>query len=181
MRKIIFSINITLDGFADHEAVIADDELHDFYADLLNDIDLVIFGRKTYQLLESFWPTAAWNPNSTKGMINFADKINSVPKMVFTKTLTQVNWTNTIINRAGLVDEVLKLKNQPGKNISIGGLSIASVLAEAGLTDEYYFVTQPIILGEGKRIFSSLNERINLKLLETRVFQSGVVVLHYSI
>ncbi len=180
MRKIIFSVNKTLDGFADHEAVIADDELHDFYADLLIEIDLVIFGRKTYQLLESFWPTAAQDPNCTKGMINFANKINSVSKMVFSKTLNDVNWHNTTINRGTLEEEVLKLKNQPGKNISIGGLSVASVLAEAGLIDEYYLVTQPIILGKGKKLFPSLADRIDLELVETKIFKSGVVVLHYS-
>ncbi len=179
MRKIILSVNKTIDGFADHEAVIADNELHDFYAELLNDVDLVLLGRKTYQLLESFWPTAPQDPISTKSMINFANKINSVSKIVFSKTLNEAAWNNTSINTGNVEEEVMKLKNRPGKNISIGGLSFASSLTRLGLIDEYWFVTQPIILGKGKPLFGNLIDRIDLKLIETKTFNSGVVALHY--
>lgn len=86
MKKLIFAINVTIDGFADHTAVIADDELHDFYTNLLNDADTLLFGRKTYQLMESYWPQAQNDPQATKSMIEIANKINSLPKIVFSKT-----------------------------------------------------------------------------------------------
>jgi dihydrofolate reductase len=179
MRKIIFAINITVDGFADHTAVIADDELHDFYSELLDSIDIVLFGRKTYQLMESFWPVADKDPGSTRSMIEYAHKINAKPKIVFSKTLDKVTWNNTRLVKENMIDEVLKLKNKPGKNLSAGSLSIASALAKQGLIDEYWFLIQPIILGKGKHLLSGLKDRIDLVQVDTRTFKSGVVVLHY--
>ncbi len=179
-RKIIFAINVTIDGFADHTAVIADDELHDFYTDLLNTVDIVLFGRKTYQLLESFWPIAYEDPGSTKSMLKFADKINSMPKIVFSNTLNEVHWNNTSLVKGNMVEEILKLKNQPGNNLSIGGLSIASHLTKLGLIDEYFFLVQPIILGTGTPLFGNLSDRVDLKLIDTKIFYSGVVAKHYQ-
>jgi len=180
MRKIIFAINITIDGFANHTAVIADDALHDFYTDLLSTIDTVLFGRKTYQLLESYWPNAPDDPQATKSMIEFAHKINSIPKIVFSKTLDKATWNNTRLVKENMVEEILKLKNQPGNNLSIGGLSIASHLTKLGLIDEYFFLVQPIILGTGTPLFGNLNDRIDLKLIDTKIFCSGVVAKHYQ-
>lgn len=114
MKKLIFAINITIDGFADHTAVIADDEPHDFYTNLLNDADTLLFGRKTYQLMESYWPQAQNDPQATKSMIEFANKINSLPKIVFSKTLHTAEWSNTKIVEENIVEEVQKLKNQYG-------------------------------------------------------------------
>ena len=179
MRKIIFAINITINGFADHTAVIADDELHDFYSELLDSIDIVLFGRKTYQLMESFWPVADSDPGSTRSMIAFAYKINAKPKIVFSKTLEKVSWNNTRLVRENMIDEVIKLKNEPGKNLSAGSLSIASVLFKQGLIDEYWFLVQPIILGKGKHLLTGLKDRIDLAHAGTKAFKSGVVVLHY--
>jgi len=181
LRKIIWAINVTLDGFADHTAVIADDELHYFFADLLKTVDIELFGRKTYDLLESFWPTAAEDPLITKGMIEFADKINSMPKIVFSKTLEKAEWNNTRLVKEDAIGEVLKLKRQEGKNLSIGGISLANNLIKQGLIDEYWLVVQPIILGSGKRLFENLNKIINLKLVDKQIFNSGVVALHYEI
>ncbi len=180
MRKVIFSINATIDGFADHTAVIADDELHEFYADLLDTVDVVLFGRKTYELMVNFWPHARDDPRSTKSMIKFADKYNRISKVVFSKTLSEVNWNNTILNKGNMIDEVLKMKIQSGKNISAGSLSIASALAEKHMIDEYWFLVQPIVLGKGKQLFESLNTRLDLKLIDTKNLNSGVVVLHYQ-
>jgi dihydrofolate reductase len=179
MRKVIFAINNTIDGFADHITVIADDELHDFYTDLLDDVDVILFGRKTYQLMESFWPIAYDDSRSTESMIRFADKINPMQKIVFSKTLSVVKWNKTKLIKGDISKVVEDLKKQNGKNISVGGLSIASYLTNLGLIDEYWFLVQPIILGNRKRLFPGLNERLNLKLVETRKFNSGVVVLHY--
>jgi dihydrofolate reductase len=179
MRKIIFAINITIDGFADHTAVIADDELHDFYSELLDSIDIILFGRKTYQLMESFWPAADNDPRSTRSMIEYAQKINAKPKIVFSKTLEKVTWQNTRLVKENMIDEVIKLKNEPGKNLSAGSLSIASALAVKGLIDEYWFLVQPIILGKGKHLLAGLKERIDLVHAGSKTFKSGVVVLHY--
>jgi dihydrofolate reductase len=179
MRNVIFAINITVDGFADHTAVIADDELHEFYTDLLDTADVVVLGRKTYELMACFWPHAREDPGSTESMIRFADKFNSVSKVVFSKTLNKVNWNNTTLNKGNMIDEVMKLKEQNGKSISAGSLSIASALAEKQLIDEYWFLVQPIVLGKGKPLFESLNKKFNLKLIDTKNLNSGVVVLHY--
>ena len=179
MRNVIFAINVTVDGFADHTAVIADDELHEFYADFLDTVDIVLLGRKTYELMASFWPHAGEDPRSTKSIMKFADKYNSIRKMVFSKTLNEVNWNNAVLNKGNMVDEVLKMKKQNGKNISAGSLSIASALSEIQLIDEYWFLVHPIVLGKGKQLFESLNERLSLKLIDTKKLDSGVVVLHY--
>jgi dihydrofolate reductase len=179
MRKIIFSINITIDGYADHTAGIADDELHEFFADFLDSVDVVLFGRKTYELMAGFWPNAKEDPRITKSIIKFADKFNSISKVVFSKTLNDVDWNNTTLNKGNLIDEVLKLKKQNGKNISAGSLSIASALIKKQLIDEYWFLIHPVILGKGKQLFEDLNQRSNLKLVDTKTLSSGVVILHY--
>jgi dihydrofolate reductase len=179
MRKIIFVINVTIDGFADHTAVIADDELHDFYTNLLKTVDIMLYGRKTYELMESFWPEAHLDPKSTKSMVNFANEINAMQKIVFSTTLTEVTWNNTRLVKENMLQEIRKLKKQEGKFIAIGGLSIASVLAEEGLIDEFWFLIQPIILGMGKPLFTGLKNRINLVHAETKLLKSGVVAVHY--
>ncbi len=180
MRKIIFSINITIDGFADHTAVIADNELHDFFTDLLDGADMVLLGRKTYEMMASYWPFADQDPKSTKSELKFAEKYNNVSKLVFSKTLKDVKWNNTTLAKSNLIDEVIKLKNQNGKYIFTGSLSIASALAEKKLIDEYLLLIHPIVLGKGKRLFEDLQSRIDLKLIETKTFSSGVVVIHYQ-
>lgn len=180
MRKLIFAINTTIDGFADHQVMIADAELHDFHTGVLATVDAILFGRKTYQLMEEFWPVADQDPRSTDSMIRFADKINSVPKIVFSRTLDKATWEHTTLIKENAVEEVLKLKQQPGKNISVGGLNFASQLNNAGLIDEYWFLVQPIILGRGRKVFEDFVERADIKLMDTRTFGSGVVVLHYK-
>ena len=180
MRKIIFAINITIDGFADHTAVTADDELHDFYTDLLDTVDVVLLGRKTYELMAGFWPNAREDPRSTESIIKFANKYNSISKVVFSKTLNDVGWNNTALNKGNMVDEVLKIQKQSGKSISAGSLSIASTLIEEELIDEFWFLVHPIFLGKGKPLFENLNRRSNLKLVDTKTLKSGVAVLHYK-
>ena len=181
MRRLILSINVSLDGFADHTvAVAADDELHDFFSTLLDTTDIELLGRVTYQLMESYWPRAHEDPNATKGMLDFADKYNAIPKIVFSRTLQRADWNNTRLVKEGMVDEVLKLKKQPGRNISLGGISISQELMKLGLVDEYWLVVQPVLVGKGKRLFDGLKEKVDLELVDTKTFKSGVVVLHYS-
>ena len=180
MRKIIFGINITIDGYADHTAGIADDELHKFFADFLGDVGIVLMGRKTYEMMASYWPHAREDPESTKSEIEFADRYNSIEKIVFSETLNKVDWSNTTLNKGNLINEVQKMKEQDGKSIAAGSLSIASTLAEKQLIDEYWILVHPVVAGKGKKLFEKFEEGFNLKLIDTKIFKSGVVVLHYG-
>lgn len=180
MRKIVLAINVSLDGFADHTvAVAADGELHEFFRNLLDETDIAIFGRVTYQLMADYWPHAHEDPKATRGELEFADKFNAIPKIVFSRTLEQADWNNTKLIRDNMVDEVIRLKQEPGRNISIGGISVAQEFMRRGLIDEYWLVVQPVVCGKGRRLFDGLNGEIKLRLVDTKTFKSGVVVLHY--
>jgi dihydrofolate reductase len=180
MRNVIFAINITSDGCCDHTKMIADEEIHEYFSHLMRDVDLLVFGRKTYQLMVPFWPDVAKNHSETKAMNEFADTFDSINKVVFSQSLDSSEG-NTRIVRTKLQDEILKLKQEQGKNILIGGVSIPSQLIALGLVDEYYFVVQPIVVGEGTRLLEgiSLQERLQLKLVESKIFKSGCVALRY--
>ena len=180
MRKLITSINMTLDGFCDHEAGIVDEELHEKVNELFNEVDTVIFGRVTYQLMEEGWPSVVMNPTGIKSVDEFAVLIDQVQKVVFSHTLKQVSWNNTRLAEGELIEEVKKLKQMPGKNMLAGGPSIIDTLMVAGLIDEYYLWVHPIVLGKGLPLFKNIPERINLKLINTITLGSGVVILHYQ-
>ena len=181
MRKVVFGVNITVDGCCDHTQVIADDELHEYYTDLLRDVDLVVFGRKTYQLFESYWPAVAKNQSETGAVNEFARTLDSVEKAVLSTTLKRVEWRNTRILRGNLRDEIVKLGHQEGKDISIGGLSIASQLAQYDLIDEYHFVVQPMVAGKGPRFLQScqIKKSLLMDLVGCKTFSSGAVAIHY--
>ena len=181
MRNVIFSINITLDGCCDHTKQIADDETHEYFTQLLREVDLLVFGRKTYQLMVPFWPEVAKNQSMTKAENEFALAFDSINKIVFSRSLDSPEDKNTRIVRTNLRDEIVKLKQEQGKNISIGGVSIPSQLIELGLVDEYRFVVTPIVAGEGRRLLEgvSLPEKFQLKLVESKIFKSGCVALRY--
>ena len=180
MRNVIFAINITLDGCCDHTKMIADEETHEYFTHLMRDVDLLAFGRKTYQLMVPFWPDVAKNHSQTKAMNKFADAFDSISKIVFSQSLGSVEG-NTRIVRAKPQDEIVKLKQQAGKYILIGGVSIPAQLMELGLVDEYRFVVQPIIAGDGRRLLEGVSpqERLQLKLVESKIFKSGCVALRY--
>lgn len=180
MRKLVFAINITIDGFADHTAGIADDELHEYFTNFLDTIDITLMGRKTYQLMESYWPKAHEDPNATKSTNDFADKFNAMNKIVFSNTLSDVKWKNSSLASKSLLNVVSDLKNQNGKNISAGSLSIASQLFNANLIDEFWFLIHPVVLGKGKKLFDSLDIKSQLQLIDIKKLNSGVVVLHYE-
>ena len=181
MRNVIFAINITLDGCCDHTKQVADDETHEYFTDLLREVDLLVFGRKTYQLMVPFWPDIAKSHSMTKASNEFADTFDSINKIVFSQSLDSAEGQNTRIVRTKLQDEILKLKQEQGKNILTGGVSIPSQLIELGLVDEYHFVVQPIVVGEGRRLLEgiSLQEGLQLKLVESKIFKSGCVALRY--
>jgi dihydrofolate reductase len=179
MRNVIYAINITLDGCCDHTKTIADEELLEYYAHLLRDVDLLVFGRKTYQLMVPYWPDIAKNHSEIKAENEFADTFDAKNKIVFSQSLESAEG-NTRIVRTKLEDEILKLKQEQGKNILIGGVSIPSQLIGLGLVDEYRFVVQPIIAGEGRRLLEGVSlQALRLKLVESKIFESGCVALRY--
>jgi len=183
MRNVIFAINLTLDGCCDHTKLSADDEIHEYYAQLLGDVDLLVFGRKTYQLMVPFWPDVAKNHSGqTKATNDFAQAFDAVNNIiVFSRSLERAEGKNTRIVRSNLKEEILRLKQEQGKNILTGGVSIPTQLIELGLVDEYRFVVQPIVVGEGRRLLedTSLPDRLQLQLVESKIFESGCVALRY--
>ncbi len=181
MRNVIFGINVTMDGCCDHTKLTGNEEIHEYYTHLLRDVDLLVFGRKTYQLMVPYWPDIARNPTQSKATNEFARTFDSINKVVFSRTFDSAEGKNTRIVRTNLQEEILKLKQEQGKNILTGGVALPSQLIELGLVDEYRLVVQPIVAGEGRRLFEgvSLQESLQLKLVESKIFKSGCVALRY--
>src|SRR5437879_8054667 len=182
MSKLIFVINTTLYGCVDHtKMMFLDEEVLEHHAHLLRDVDLLVYGRKTYQLMVPYWPDIAKSQSETKGDIEFAQTFVSKKKIVFSRSLASAEDRNTRIVRGNLHDEILKLKQEQGKNILVGGVDIPSQLIQLGLVDEYRFVVGPILAGEGRRLLEgvSLPEKLQLKLVESKIFKSGRVALRY--
>jgi len=179
MRKLVFSINVSLDGFADHTVAIADDELHEFFTAQLNTIDTALFGRVTYQMMANYWPLAPKDPKSSKSIIEFANKFNAMPKIVFSRTLQNVSWNNTRLIKEDMVREVERLKQENGGSLDIGGISTIQTFMKLKLVDECWLLVHPVIAGKGRRLFDGVNDRRDLKLVDTKKFRSGVIVLHY--
>jgi dihydrofolate reductase len=181
MRNLIYTINLTADGCCDHTKIGSSGETLEYVLNLFQDVDLQIFGRKTYELMVPYWPDVAKDPAEDEESIAFAKAFVALNRIVFSRTLKNVEEKNTNIVRANLKDEVLKLKQQPGKKILVGGVSVPEQLIELGLVDEFRFVVHPMIVGKGRRLADGVNlaERLNLKLVDTKVFKSGAVALHY--
>ena len=180
MRNVIYAINITLDGCCDHTKTIADEKLLEHYSRLLREVDLLVYGRKTYQLMVPYWPDVAKDQSTTKAEKEFARTFDSINKIVFSQSLDSAEG-NTRIVRTKLQDEIFKLKREQGKDILVGGVNIPSQLIELGLVDEYRFVVQPIVAGEGRRLLGGVNlpEKLQLKLVESKPFESGCIALRY--
>lgn len=181
MRNVIYAINITLDGCCDHTKQYVDEELLAYWTDLTREADLQIFGRKTWQLMVPYWPDVLKDPSASKADTEFARAFDSTGKIVFSRSLDRAEDKNTRIVRGNLRDEVLKLKQQPGKNILAGGVDIPSQLVELGLVDEFRFVIGPVVAGEGRRLFDGVNlpKKLQLKLAESKILKSGCVALRY--
>lgn len=180
MRRVIMWNMVTLDGFFEgkesweidwHEYVWGE-ELERFSIEQSQSIGMLLFGRVTYQGMAAYWTSAAGE---------IADFMNTIPKVVFSRTLERAEWSNTRLVKANAEDEVAKLKEQPGKDLYIfGSANLSSALARHGLIDEYRLALNPLILGGGNPLFKPNPNRIRLTLLETRPLKSGVVILHYK-
>jgi len=183
MRNLIYAINITIDGCCDHTKVDGGEEVLDYFARLIRDVDVLVYGRTTYQLMVPFWPDVARNHSGqTRAMNDFAQAFDSVKQIVvFSQSLDKAERKSTRIIRSNLRDEIMKLKREEGKAILAGGVALPSQLMELGLVDEYQFVVHPVLAGEGRRLLegADLQERLKLRLAESKSFESGCVALRY--
>jgi dihydrofolate reductase len=183
MRKVIYSTMVSLDGFVDGpnrnlDWPIIDEELHSFINDQQRAIDTYLFGRRMYEVMV-YWDTAEKDPSNPEYVLEFARIWKTIRKIVFSKTLEHVQG-NATLSRGNIAEEVIKLKAQPGKDMSVGGATIASALGRLGLIDEYQLFIHPVVLGSGTPMFQASDHKIELQSIETRTFGSGVVLLRYQ-
>jgi len=178
MRKLIYAINTTIDGCCDHTKFLPDEATFAYATQLVRDAGTFLYGRKTYELMVPYWPDAA-KEDPTDEFAHAFDAVNKF--VVFSQSLNRPEGKKTSVFNTGLKDEVLKLKQEEGKNILTGGVNLPSQLAALDLIDEYHIIIHPIIVGEGRRLFDGINlqEKLQLKLAEHTAFKSGAVVLRY--
>lgn len=180
MRTVTFGMNISIDGYCDHTLFSPDEKLHDYFTSMLDDVDLLFFGRVMYQLMFPYWADVAKNRSGTADENRFADKLTAIDKIVVSRSLADVP-ENVQIVRSHPAEALLKLKQQPGKKISVDSVSMLPELLSAGLIDEFHLVVHPVFIGRGRRFLDagSLRENFNLTLVNTTTFQSGCVAHHY--
>lgn len=179
MRKVVAAINMTLDGVCDHTVGVVDEKLHHHYSELLNHAGVILYGRTTYQLMQ-FWQTLLQNPSGKKSMDDFAISIDRIPKLVFSKTLKNTSWESAQISDKSLQETIIELKQQAGKDILIGSRSLIIELLNNNLVDELQICIHPIIEGKGLPLFDQIKEQIILKLLNTKILDSGVTIFYYQ-
>lgn len=180
MRKVIAAINMTIDGFCDHTYGIADEELHQHYTDLLNEAGVLLYGRITYQLMESYWPLLVKDPSGEKAMDDFALAIDRIPKIVFSNTLKSLNWESARLAHRSLQEEINALREQPGKDIFIGSPGLIAACTEMQLIDEYQLCIHPVIAGKGLPLFRNISDQIYLQQFDSKRFGSGAMLLYYK-
>jgi dihydrofolate reductase len=180
MAKLIAAMNMTLDGFCDHTAMTADEEIHQHYSDLIKNSGTLLYGRITYQLMESYWPSVVMTPTGNKAMDDFALAIDNAPKIVYSRTLENVDWKNTTLKNEIVKEEILDLKQKAGKDILVGSPSLIVALGNLELIDEYQLGVHPTVIGSGLPLFKNITDRIDLKLLKTKTFGCGAVIHYYE-
>ncbi len=180
MAKLIAAINMSLDGICDHTAGISDDEILQHYTELLRNAGAIIFGRITYQLMESYWPSIVVHPTGNKPTDDFARAIDNIAKIVYSRTLHDVDWNNATLRKEVIREEVMELKKRAGKDIVVGSPSLIEALADLTVIDEYQLSIQPMVLGSGLPLFKSVKKRIDLRLSRTKTFGCGAVTLYYE-
>lgn len=180
MRTVTFALNISLDGYCDHTVFNPSEEVHDYFTSLMSEVDLLFYGRIMYQLMFPYWADVAKNQSGTDDEIRFAQRLMAIDKVVVSRSLDKVA-DNTRIIRGNPAEELRKLKQQGGQKISVDSVSLLPELIAAGLIDEFHLVVHPVMVGQGRRLIDegSLQEQLNLKLVDTLVFKSGCVAHHY--
>jgi dihydrofolate reductase len=184
MRRVVYSMMVSLDGFiatpdGGLEWATIDEELHTFANDQARETGAFLYGRGLYETMAAYWPTADADTSAPEYMLDFARIWKDTPKIVFSKTLDKVEWNSRLV-RSDVGEEVAKLKAQPGNDLSVGGAHLAAALLERDLIDEYQPIVHPVILGAGTPFLPLSHKTINLRLLETRTFTSGVIYLRYE-
>jgi dihydrofolate reductase len=184
MRKVIYAMNLSLDGFiegtnGDLSWSVPDEELHRHFNNFDTMIDMHFYGRRLYENMAAFWPTADEDPAAPDYVIEYASIWKKMPKIVISKTLEKVGWNSRLV-RENIADEVNKLKEQPGKYMSVAGAGLASTFMQSDLIDEYWLHIHPVVIGSGKPMFLNVQDRTNLQLIETHTFKSGIVLLKYQ-
>ncbi len=179
MAKVIAAMNMTLDGYCDHTGMSADDEVHEHYTELLRNSGAVLYGRKSYQLME-FWPPLVKNPSGNKAMDDFAVVMDNIPKIVFSRTLKELEWSSARLAKRDLKEEVLEFKRHEGKPVLVGSPSLILALTKLALIDEYQLSVHPTLIGTGLRLFNDIHDRVDLKLIKTKIFQCGAIALYYE-
>jgi dihydrofolate reductase len=184
MRKVVYSMGVSLDGFIEGpnrelDWSTPDEELHRFWNDQARESGAFLYGRRLYQLMADFWPTADADPSAPDYIAEFARIWRDTPKVVFSTTLEKVEWNSRLV-RDNIAEEVTRLKADSAGDLDVGGPTLAASFMRLGLIDEYRPVVHPIVLGAGTPFFPALENRISLRLVETRTFGSGVVYLRYQ-
>jgi dihydrofolate reductase len=182
MRKLIYSMSVSLDGFiagrgGEIDWSAPDEELHRFHNQRVRELGAHLCGRRLYEVM-TYWETAEENPSAAEHELEFARIWKNLPKIVFSTTLECVEGNARLV-RDGVAEEVATLKEQPGEDLAVGGAGLASTLIKLGLIDEYRLFVSPVVLGSGTPYFPAVDERINLELVETRTFASRVVYARY--
>jgi dihydrofolate reductase len=179
MRPLRYSINVTLDGCCDHRAIPADEELHRYAMENIAQADALLFGRVTYEMMEDAWRLATRTVVLPDWTEPFARTIDAAKKYVVSNTLERVDWNAELI-RGDLRQAVHQLKQEPGKGLATGGVTLPMALAEMGLIDEYEFVVHPRLAGHGPTLFAGLSRHVDLRLVSRLEFGSGAVAMRYE-
>ena len=186
MRRLVLFMHTSLDGFVagpngEMDWINTDEEMFEYSGQRINSADTALYGRVTYQMMESYWPTAADQPNPTKHDIEHSRWYNSVAKVVLSRTMRGASLANTKIISDNLTDEIVKLKKGAGKEIIIfGSPTAAHSLMAAKLIDDYWLFVNPVLLGQGIPLFKDIKDKVVLRFIESNIFASGVVCLHYE-
>jgi dihydrofolate reductase len=179
MRRLRFSINVTLDGCCDHRAVFPNEDVHRHAVENLEQADALLFGRVTYEMMEAAWRPPTRARAMPDWMEPFARTIDAAKKYVVSSTLDRVDWNAELV-RGDLGKAVEQLKREPGKGLFVGGVKLALALTELGLIDEYELVVHPRLAGHGPTLFAGLSKHVDLKLVSRQEFGSGVVAMRYE-
>lgn len=186
MRKVIYAMMVSLDGFVagpngELDWHLVDEELHRHFNERESIIDMHLYGRGVYETMVDYWPTADEDPSSTpEYMVEYARIWREKPKVVFSKTLAKVDWNSRLV-RDHIADEVMKLKNEPGHYMTVGGATLASSFLRYGLIDEFWMYVNPVVIGSGFPVFRDLQHIKNFQLIDTYTFKTGIVQLRYEV
>ncbi|MBD2703342.1 dihydrofolate reductase family protein [Spirosoma sp. BT702] len=180
MRTVSFTMNISLDGYCDHTMFNPSEEVLEYFTETLREVDLLFFGRVMYQLMFPYWADVAQNQSGTAAENRFAERLTAIDRVVMSHSLDSVDEKTRIV-RSNPAEELQKLKQQPGNKISVDSISLLPELIQAGVIDEFQLVVHPVLVGQGRALLhvGSLQERLQLKLVNTIAFQSGSTALHY--